>query len=124
MNWFVLPPAEAVYYRSKNISYKTLPPFRDDCDGSSPDMMSMQLIYPKHNASLLVPRELDGRPGRAVLQVAHRDPDATVHWHLDGRYVGSTNRVHQLPVHPDSGRHDLLLVDDRGTSLEEQFEVL
>jgi penicillin-binding protein 1C len=123
MNWFVLPPAEAFYYRSKSVSYRTIPPFRDGCTPSSSEMMSMQLIYPKRNASLFVPRELDGNPGRAVLQVAHRDPAATVHWHLDGHYIGTTNRVHQLAVHPDFGHHALLLVDDHGESLEERFDV-
>ena len=45
-NWFVLPPMQEYYFRMKNFSYKTLPPFRKDCQNSS-ILISMDLIYPK-----------------------------------------------------------------------------
>ena len=35
--WFVLPPVEEYYYRSKNPSYQPPPPFRADCTGAVAD---------------------------------------------------------------------------------------
>nr|HPH47126.1 penicillin-binding transpeptidase domain-containing protein [Chryseolinea sp.] len=123
VNWFVLPPAQEYYYRQKNASYKILPPFRGDCIGTSP-LASMDLIYPKPNAKIFIPRELDGKLGSAVFELAHRNNTTTVYWHLDGHYVGSTQKSHRLALKPTLGKHKLTLVDEKGESLEELFEVL
>ena len=122
-NWFVLPPMEAYYFKEKNISYKALPPYRSDCDGSS-QFVSMELIYPKANARIFIPFELDGTLGNAVFHLAHRNPNVTVHWHLDGTYLGSTKSTHKLPINAARGSHTLVLIDEYGESLEEHFEVL
>jgi len=122
-NWFVLPPVQAYYYKAKNISYKPLPPYREDCGGSS-SQLTMELVYPKPNASIYIPLDLDGSLGNAVFHLAHRNPNATVHWHLDGTYLGSTNRTHKLPINASQGRHTLVLIDENGEALEEHFEVL
>ena len=123
VSWFILPPTQDFYYRSRNTTAKTLPPFRQDCIVSSP-VISMDLIYPKPNAKILIPRELDGNPGNAVFELAHRNPSATVHWHLDGSYLGSTQKRHNFSVNPSVGKHTLVLVDENGEALEEHFEVL
>jgi penicillin-binding protein 1C len=121
--WFVLPPAQEHYYRSKNVSFRALPPFRSDCDMQS-GLSTMDLLYPKPNAGIFVPRELDGSSGRVVLELAHRNPRVTVHWHLDGVYIGSTRKRHFLPCNPPAGKHVLVVVDENGESLEQQFSVL
>ncbi|MEJ7645056.1 MAG: penicillin-binding protein 1C [Chryseolinea sp.] len=121
--WFVLPPAQEHYYRSKNASFAALPPFRRDCEPQS-TLTTMDLIYPKPNSSIFVPRELNGTSGRAVLELAHRNPRMTVHWHLDGVYIGSTEKKHFLPCNPPAGRHVLVVVDENGETLEQQFSVL
>ncbi|MEO5976586.1 MAG: penicillin-binding protein 1C [Chryseolinea sp.] len=121
--WFVMSPVEEYYFRNKNISFKALPPFREDCEISSA-LSPMDLIYPKPNASIFIPRELDGSIGVAVFQLAHHNPSTTVHWHLDGTYVGSTTRKHFLPLNPSTGKHTLVVVDEGGMSLEEHFEVI
>lgn len=123
VTWFVLSPVEEYYFRNKNISFKTLPPFRGDCEISSA-LSPMDLIYPKPNASIFIPRELDGSSGVAVFQLAHHNPSTTVHWHLDGTYVGSTTKKHFLPLNPKAGKHVLVVVDDSGASIEERFEVI
>ena len=58
------------------------------------------------------------------LNLAHHNPNIIVHWHLDGIYLGSTQRSHHLPVNPEEGKHTLVLVDENGEALEEHFEVL
>jgi penicillin-binding protein 1C len=124
--WFVLPPTEEYYYKSKNPAYLSPPPFRADCLGADAALrdVPMQIIYPRHAARLYIPVELNGKRGSVVFQVAHRSPETEVFWHLDGQYLGSTKTFHQLPLQPDVGQHRLSLVDKAGHRVERVFEVV
>jgi penicillin-binding protein 1C len=84
----------------------------------------MEIIYPKNNSKIYVPVELDGKPGSAVLKLAHRNPNAVVYWHLDDKYLGTTMLVHQMAVSPGRGIHLLTLVDQNGETLKTRFEIL
>jgi penicillin-binding protein 1C len=126
-SWFVLPPVEEFYYRSKHPSYQTPPPFRPDClgaPGTVDEGKPLQLIYPRQAARIYVPVDLDGKLGSTVFQVAHRNPDTEVFWHLDGVYLGSTRTFHQMALQPGVGKHTLVVVDPQGYRLEQQFEVV
>lgn len=121
-SWFVLPPIEEYYYRAKNLSYKTLPAFRSDCQ--PPSLSSnMEMIYPKEGSRIYIPRELNGSLGKVVIEIAHRNPKALVFWHLDDEYLGTTTRTHRIPIQTGAGSHKLTLVDDSGEVLEREFEV-
>lgn len=121
--WFVLPPVQEYYYRMRNISYKPLPPFRADCVNPQ-TVPPMAFIYPRPDARLFIPRGFDGRPGSSIFQLAHRDPTASVFWHLDGVFVGTTRGTHRLALNPGEGEHKLTLVDENGQTLEEHFTVI
>ncbi|MGE0587376.1 MAG: penicillin-binding protein 1C [Cyclobacteriaceae bacterium] len=121
-NWFVLPPVQEYYYRSKNISYRPLPPTRSDCVPAT--QVAMDLVYPKQGAEIFIPRELDGSPGRTLFQAAHRSSQSTVYWHLDGDYIGSTKKTHHLSLTANIGKHTLTLVDDEGQILTQSFRIL
>lgn len=121
--WFVLPPVQEHYFREGSISYRSLPPFKDDCAIAGP-IPSMDLVYPKPNARIFIPRDFDGRPGRSVFELAHRDENSEVFWHLDGVFIGATRSVHRLALNPAAGSHVLTLVDEKGRSLEERFTVI
>ncbi len=121
-SWFVLPPVQEYYYRVRHSSYKSLPPFRGDCQNPTA-VAAMDLIYPKWDTRIFLPRALDGTPGSTVFQVVHRDPAATIHWHLDGKYVGTTVKTHKMPFAPGEGQHQLVLVDAAGETLERPFRV-
>jgi penicillin-binding protein 1C len=123
INWFVLPPVQEFYYKAKNISYRSLPPFRKDCSPTS-GMAGMEMIYPKPNATIFIPREIDGTPGSSVFQLAHRNPGAEVYWHLDGEYLGSTRRSHHFPIQASEGKHTIVIIDQQGEAIERQFEVV
>ncbi len=123
VSWFVLPPVQEYYFKSKNLSYKTLPPLRSDCANST-SVASMDLIYPKANAKIFIPHELDGHLGSALFEVVHRQPSVTVYWHMDGNYLGVTRGTHRLAVAPDPGQHILTLIDDQGNVLEQRFSVV
>ena len=121
-SWFVLPPAQEWYYKSKNSSYRELPPLRPDCTTSG--LRSMELIYPRQFHKIYVPLELDGTRGKTVFEVAHRNPNTTIHWHLDNNYIGSTKRLHQMGLMPSPGEHIHTVVDEKGETLVQRFEVI
>ncbi len=121
-SWFVLPPAMEWYYKSKNSSYKELPPLRKDCETSG--VTAMEIIYPKQFSKIYVPIELDGKMGKTVFQVAHRKANMIIYWHLDGIYIGSTESIHQMALTPDEGIHKLTLVDEEGETIVQQFEIV
>ncbi|HEU5292776.1 MAG TPA: penicillin-binding protein 1C [Cyclobacteriaceae bacterium] len=122
-NWFVLPPIQEYYFKAKNLSYKVLPPFRPGCQ-SGTMVSGMDLIYPKPNSKIFIPRDLDGTPGSSVFELAHRNSTAKVYWHLDGEFIGETQKNHQIALNPGEGRHTLTIVDEAGEALERQFEVI
>ena len=121
--WFVLPPLQEYYFRSKNLSFQIVPPFRDDCQVPS-TLTAMDLIYPKPDSKIFIPRELNGVAGNVVFELAHRNPDTIVYWHLDGDYLGSTKGSHHLPLNPGAGKHFLTVVDEAGESLDYSFVVI
>lgn len=124
--WFVLPPMEAHYFIRKHPWYQPPPPFRADCPGAvaEPQQPPMQLIYPKRPTRIYVPVELDGRLGSTVFEVAHNQPNQVLYWHLDGRFLGSTQTFHQMSLQPAIGKHTLAVVDTDGYRIEQVFEVV
>ncbi|MBX2889287.1 MAG: penicillin-binding protein 1C [Saprospiraceae bacterium] len=124
--WFVLPPVEEYYFKTKTPWYQSPPPFRADCLASNMVQQNapMQLIYPKNPARIYVPVNLDGQLSSTVFQVAHRKPDTEVFWHLDGVYLGSTKTFHQMALQPPVGTHTLTLVDKDGYQLKQGFEIV
>ena len=120
--WFVLPPAMEFYYRSRNYTYKPLPPFRADCAGTL--QRPMELIYPKDGAKVYVPLEADGTRGRMICNAAHRQTGIKIFWHLDNQYAGQTKDYHQMALNPLPGKHVLTLVDANGNRVQTHFEVL
>jgi penicillin-binding protein 1C len=123
VSWFVLPPVQEYYFKSKNISYQPLPPYRSDCVNPSA-LLAMDLIYPKPNSKIFIPRDLTGVMGSTVFQVVHRSPAAVIYWHLDGEFIGVTKKSHRLGLRPSDGSHILTLVDEAGETLERQFQVI
>jgi penicillin-binding protein 1C len=108
--WFVLPPAEEFYYRRGHAEYRPLPAMRADCQAGG-GHAALALLYPDANARVLIPRELDGVRGRTVFEAVARRRDATLYWHLDGRYLGQTHTFHRQSLDIDPGEHILTVVD-------------
>jgi penicillin-binding protein 1C len=121
--YFVLPPEIETYYRRGHADYLPLPPLAAGCADAG-GIAAMGLIYPHSDAAIFIPRERDGTRGAAVLEAAHRDANATIHWHLDETYIGSTSDIHQMGVAPAAGAHILVLVDNEGRRLEKKLTVI
>jgi penicillin-binding protein 1C len=123
-NWFVLPPAEEYYFRRAHSDYRPLPDFRPDCAAGMDATAPLAIVYPNQNASVLIPRELDGRRGRTIFEAVHRRRGARIYWHLDDQYLGETHTFHQQSLDMEPGSHILTLVDDEGRRVARRFEVL
>ncbi|RMG81789.1 MAG: penicillin-binding protein 1C [Bacteroidetes bacterium] len=122
--WFVLPPIEAAFFQSKSPTWQPLPPFRPDCRAAADSENPMQLIYPRPNAKIYIPKNLDGSLSRTVFKAAHRDPEAVIFWHLDQEYIGQTTHFHDFELIPTPGRHVITLVDGAGNRRSLSFEII
>jgi penicillin-binding protein 1C len=122
--WFILPPAMEYYYKTRHRDYKMIPPYSPACMNDLASHQQMELIYPKNHAKVYIPVEIDGKRGKVIFNAAHHDAKATLFWHLDDEFVGKTVDFHQLALDPPPGKHRLTLVDDKGNSVMQFFEVL
>ena len=121
-SWFVLPPVWEWYYKEKNISYKSLPPYSPECreDGK---IRLMEFIYPFPNLIISTPKQLDGSLAKIVFELAHRKPSNRVFWHLDEKYIGETSDIHKKEYTPEKGKHKLTVVDESGESISTRFSI-
>lgn len=122
-SWFILSPAMEYYYKQRNADYKILPAFKPGCEFQQ-NSKSIELIYPQEGAKIYVPREISGEKGKTVFTAAHRRPGAKIFWSLDDQFAGTTQNFHQLALDPSVGKHIVTLVDESGTSISRQFEIL
>jgi penicillin-binding protein 1C len=54
----------------------------------------------------------------------HRNEDAMIYWHLDGKFIACTHYIHQVETLPSPGKHTLVLVDENGEELIRHFKIL
>jgi penicillin-binding protein 1C len=123
-SWFVLPPAMEYYYKNKNASYRVLPPFLPNCQTVDIQQKSFDILYPLRNSRILVPLELNGKPGRTVFEVTHRNASAELFWYVDNSFIQTSKEPHKISLNPEPGPHILTVTDDKGESKEVRFEVI
>ncbi len=121
-SWFVLSPAQEKFFKLKSSTYRSVPPFRNDCvlEEQSP----MEFIYPRSPNRLYLPIDLEGKKGKAVFELAHRRALQKVFWYLDGEFLGFTKDFHEMEIHTTKGKHSLLVTDEEGNEFWKTFEVL
>ncbi|WP_299525338.1 penicillin-binding protein 1C [Winogradskyella sp.] len=117
--WFVLPPLQAYYFKTKNPFYKELPPYRGDCSESI--AISMEFIYPNQQNTIFLPKDFDGNTNDLVLKVAHSKPELKLYWYIDNLFVGSTKDIHDMAVLPEEGEHIITVVDELGNELKHRI---
>jgi penicillin-binding protein 1C len=126
-NRLVLPPTMEIFYRRGHADYQPLPPWRADCRrGAAEDAphLAMEFLYPGPSGRIFIPVELDGQRGRVVLEVAHREPEKRLFWHLNESFLGETQLLHQKALDVMPGRYTVTVVDQEGRRIARSFEVL
>ena len=122
LSWFVLPAVMENYFAQHTPTYAPLPAWKEGCAPESEQ--NVALVYPRKNSRISVPVGIEGLPTSMILEASHRRNEATLYWHLDDVYIGSTRDIHQLQINPLAGKHKLTLVDDQGNTVSCPFEVL
>jgi membrane carboxypeptidase/penicillin-binding protein PbpC len=84
----------------------------------------LQLGIAGGNIKIKIPKNLDGSVSKTVFQLAHRRPEKTVYWHIDGEFVGKTRIYHQMIMNPGIGRHLMMAMDEDGNRIETTFEIM
>lgn len=121
-SWFILPPSWEWYYKEQHPDYRPLPPYSPECRKDS-DIRIMEFIYPFPNAQINLPKQLDGSEGQLIFELAHRNSQNRVFWHLDDQYIGETQGFHKKVYSPSAGKHKLTVVDESGTSISINFTI-
>lgn len=124
VNWFVLPPAIEHYYRTKHNDYQMLPQKLPSCETSTDIRKNLQFIYPKHYTRIYLPTTGNQKEGKAIFEVAHTNPQQTLFWHLDNVFIGETTQFHKMQIHTNPGKHTITVMDEKGESVTQKFEVL
>jgi penicillin-binding protein 1C len=119
---FVLQPIIESYYKTKHPKFRSLPPFRNDCDSEQDNPIAV--IYPKVQSTIYVPITFEETKGNTIFEATHRESQATLHWHLDEQYLGETKGIHQQVCQPMPGEHTLMVIDHTGRSITRQFLVI
>ncbi len=120
--WFVLPAGQAWYYAKKHPEYQQLPPWKPGCGYESQQLV--EVIYPKQNGRIFIPRELSGQSSKVVVEVAHQQPEEKLFWHLNGKYLGETQTFHQMALNLEKGDYELLVEDGNGNLAKRRFSVV
>ena len=85
----------------------------------------MELIYPANPVKIYIPVDIDGKSSSTIFEVAHRSASAKIYWHLDEKFIGTTqNNHHRMTLNPSTGRHKLTLIDSEGEKLVQVFEIM
>ena len=122
-SWFVLPPAMEYFYKKKHPEYRKLPPVASGCS-TSKNIQVMEFIYPTPGIKIFIPRDHTGELTKVITEVVHRNPSKKVFWHLDEKYIGTTQYIHQLEMFAGSGNHVLTAVDEDGNTIKCGFIII
>jgi penicillin-binding protein 1C len=92
----------------------------DECEGSNAKIIDF--IYPKGNTAVLIPKDLEGKKGRAVFHAVHKNETATLYWFLDETFIGTTNGNHKIEISPEyGGKRKIIVVDNNGYRVEKNI---
>ena len=83
----------------------------------------MQLIYPFPGGTVSRSKNWRGEVEPLVFRLAHPRPEQRVFWHLNGVFLATTTRTHELTADVPPGQHELVVTDDGGGRLRRRFTV-
>jgi penicillin-binding protein 1C len=121
--WFIASPVQEYFFKQKSFFYKTLPPYQDGCETET-TIRQVEIVYPRNNFKIYIPVDESGKKSKCIFKAAHKNNEATVYWYLDGEYIGSTQKYHQVAVLPAKGKHELSITDNFGETTKCSFEMI
>jgi len=121
--WFVTSPAQEYFFKQHNLFYRSVPNYLPACE-SELSIRQLDIIYPREGFKVYIPIGENGKQGNCVFKATHKNSSTTLFWHLDGTYIGSTQKFHQLSLLPSVGQHTLVITDLEGENASCKFEVI
>jgi penicillin-binding protein 1C len=123
VQWFVLSPTQEYFYKQHNSNYKPLPPYMEGCQHAKEQVLD--IIDPDNNTAIFIPRsDKNNDENKIIFSAVHRNAKATLFWHIDNDFIGSTQAPHTIEVAPPAGHHKLLVLDENGNSAQRYFKIL
>ncbi len=122
VSWFVLNPSQEYFYRRLHPEYRILPPYMKGC--IPPKENVLDILEPDNNTAIYIPKGVDGEQGMIIFEAVHRNPEATIFWHIDDEYITETKGTHKIEVSPAVGTHILTIEDEEGNIMKRQFKIL
>jgi penicillin-binding protein 1C len=110
------------YYKLHHPDYQYLPEKHPNCQLENSKNI-IALIYPKKNSKIHIPIQIDGKTGSAVFEATHVKKEAILFWHINNKYIGSTETIHQIKVAPSKGNHLLKIIDKSGNMTSQRFTI-
>jgi penicillin-binding protein 1C len=120
--WFILPPVMEWYYKSLHIDYKTVPPYRADCQPTQQAVMDF--IYPKTNSKIYLTKDFNSKVQPVIVKVAHSNREAKLFWYVDNDYKGTTQTFHEMPIAAETGVHYITVADEFGNEINRRVEII
>jgi penicillin-binding protein 1C len=121
--WFITAPVQEYYFKQHSSFYQPLPPYLPQCE-TEINLHEIDIVYPRPGFKIYIPYEQSEEKGRLILKATHKNNTATIFWHLDGKYIGATQKFHQMEVLPAKGKHILEVIDEQGESVTCIFEIV
>ncbi|MBA5628185.1 penicillin-binding protein 1C [Moheibacter sp. BDHS18] len=122
-NRFVLPPIEGYYFKKIHPDYQPVPNFMKGCLNYG-DQNTFAFVYPKRFTNLYLPRDFSGELQPVIFEIAYNQPEKSLFWYLDGKYVATTQNIHKLALKPESGRHKITVSDTEGNRIQKYITIV
>ena len=122
-SWFTLPPKVGFYYKKRTPNYQSIPAFMDGCIDKD-ELSQLSILYPKNKSKIIISKTTSGEESKIIIESVHRNSEVTIHWHLNDKYLGSTNGIHQKEITVAKGKYILQAIDELGNSEKITFEVV
>ena len=84
----------------------------------------MAFVYPKSDAKVTIPIGIKGDRQQVIFEIAHRNPQKTVFWSVNDKFIGETRLNHQMPINVEKGTYELRCVDEDCVELYRKLVVL
>ena len=114
--FYVLPPVMEWFYKKHSPLFRPMPALYPGCGSAHPDDV-MAFVYPKDDARVTIPIGIRGDRQQVVFEIAHRNPQKTIFWTLNDKFLGKTRLNHQMPIDVERGTYTLRCVDEDGIEL-------
>lgn len=121
--WFKLPAIAEYYYKNHDPNFKKPPSYFPGCIGKN-DNEELAILYPKSNSTIFIPLNFEEENESIFFEATLVNSAHTLYWHLDENFIGQTNKIHQIEFKPTTGKHRLMIIDEKGNQTHVDFEVV